>query len=315
MADVDWDELEIQVAKIRRSTPLLEATPEAIEALLDRDAANPPLLFDEVQTTIFWDTSSFDGNDWLFPGSNQCERFRKCLHRLLESEDVAEALTRRCVNRDDLEAHSTRKGSTTYCGSGSTACPSSKFVHLRAGRPLGGVQSTYLLYASTGDIILSANSSRFSRLYCFLSGSSTIVQASFAGVSAVSHPILISDLAAKVYGIESTTSCSILGKERIAGRDSQNCSNIDTAEWLREGDNGRAQKRAIGAGVITFDSLETSLKQCLESAKVTEFVNKLNASPQQTASLDNKAIFSNTVILLGRPISSVSPDFELPTDL
>ncbi|KAF1779076.1 hypothetical protein GQ600_27271 [Phytophthora cactorum] len=214
MADVDWDELEIQVAKIRRSTPLLEATPEAIEALLDRDAANPPLLFDEVQTSvfgawlltlekpdgsslsysalnthraglfnlyrdygrelspamenemreyspqgaetkvgsIFWDTSSFDGNDWLFPGSNQCERFRKCLHRLLESEDVAEALTRRCVNRDDLEAHSTRKGSTTYCGSGSTACPSSKFVHLRAGRPLGGVQSTYLLYASTGDI-------------------------------------------------------------------------------------------------------------------------------------------------------------------
>ncbi|KAF1779080.1 hypothetical protein JG687_00008789 [Phytophthora cactorum] len=103
----------------------------------------------------------------------------------------------------------------------------------------------------------------------------------------------------------------------ILGRDSQNCSTHRySPSGFREGDNGRAQKRAIGAGIITFDSLETSLKQCLESAKVTEFVNKLNASPQQTASLDNNSDFPPIPSFFwGRPISSVSPDFELPTDL
>jgi hypothetical protein len=45
-----------------------------------------------------------------------------------------------------------RKGSATYCASGSTACPSSTSIHLRAGWALGGVQDTYLRYEAAGDM-------------------------------------------------------------------------------------------------------------------------------------------------------------------
>lgn len=44
-----------------------------------------------------------------------------------------------------------RKGASTFCASGSTACPSAIAVHLRAGWALGGVQDTYLRYQEAGD--------------------------------------------------------------------------------------------------------------------------------------------------------------------
>jgi hypothetical protein len=45
-----------------------------------------------------------------------------------------------------------RKGAATYCSSGTTACPSSTAIHLRAGWTLGGVQDTYMRYESAGDM-------------------------------------------------------------------------------------------------------------------------------------------------------------------
>ncbi|ETO62281.1 hypothetical protein F444_19805 [Phytophthora nicotianae P1976] len=116
--------------------------------------ANPlkPELCPVLAIATFWATSSFIGDDRLFPGSNQYERFWKCLQRLLESEDVAHELRRRGVHKDELGTHSMRKGAATYCASGSTACPSSTSVHLRAGWSLGGVQNTYLRYESAGDM-------------------------------------------------------------------------------------------------------------------------------------------------------------------
>jgi len=52
----------------------------------------------------------------------------------------------------DLGSHSIRKGSVTYCTSGSTACPGSATVCLRAGWKMGTIQDTYLRYEGAGDM-------------------------------------------------------------------------------------------------------------------------------------------------------------------
>ncbi|EEY58261.1 uncharacterized protein PITG_00905 [Phytophthora infestans T30-4] len=109
------------------------------EMLFPRDPkhiyANPlnPSICPVLAKAMFWATSSFDGSDLLFPGNSQYERFRKCLHRLFDRDDTAEELRRRGISGDDLGTHSMRKGAATFCASGSTACPSSTAVHLRAG--------------------------------------------------------------------------------------------------------------------------------------------------------------------------------------
>ncbi|EGZ24652.1 hypothetical protein PHYSODRAFT_406965, partial [Phytophthora sojae] len=97
--------------------------------------ANPlqPSICPVLALAIYWATTSFDTDNRLFPGSDQYDRFRKCLQRLLVDEKVAAELKRRGVNSNDLGTHSMRKGAATYCASGSTACPSSTAVHLRAG--------------------------------------------------------------------------------------------------------------------------------------------------------------------------------------
>ncbi|ETK72455.1 hypothetical protein F441_20896 [Phytophthora nicotianae CJ01A1] len=116
--------------------------------------ANPlqPSVCPILALAIYWATSTFDVDNRLFPGSDQYDRFRKRLYRLLEDEMVSVELKRRGVNPSDLGTHSMRKGAATYCASGSTACPSSTAVHLRAGWSLGGVQNTYLRYEAAGDM-------------------------------------------------------------------------------------------------------------------------------------------------------------------
>jgi hypothetical protein len=66
-------------------------------------------------------------------------------------ESIAEELEHRGIQKEDIGAHSLRKGAASFCASGSTACPSSTSVHLRAGWSLIGVQDTYLRYESAGD--------------------------------------------------------------------------------------------------------------------------------------------------------------------
>jgi hypothetical protein len=100
---------------------------------------------------IYWSCFSFD-TDSLFPGNNQYERFRKQLQVLFSKENVKDELNRRGIDSDDIGTHSIRKGSSTFCASGSTACPSSTAIHLRAGWSFGGVQNTYLRYESAGDM-------------------------------------------------------------------------------------------------------------------------------------------------------------------
>lgn len=43
------------------------------------------------------------------------------------------------IKPQDIGTHSIRKGASTYCASGSTACSSSTAIHLRADWTLGGV--------------------------------------------------------------------------------------------------------------------------------------------------------------------------------
>ncbi|ETO99546.1 hypothetical protein F441_23039, partial [Phytophthora nicotianae CJ01A1] len=118
--------------------------------------ANPlePSICPIVALGLYWAITVFDDSDLLFPGSNQYERFRKPLLRLLtqEEEDVAAELKRQGLDPTELGTHSMRKGSATFCSSGSTACPSATAVHLRSGWSLGGVQNTFLRYEAAGDM-------------------------------------------------------------------------------------------------------------------------------------------------------------------
>lgn len=117
--------------------------------------ANPimPEVCPVLALGVFWSVFSFEeGSNQLFPGSNQYERFRKTLTRFLGYDIVTPELARRAIDAENLGSHSMRKGAATYCSSGSTSCPSSAAIHLRAGWALGGVQDTYLRYESAGDM-------------------------------------------------------------------------------------------------------------------------------------------------------------------
>jgi hypothetical protein len=87
----------------------------------------------------------------LFPGEHQYQRFRSMLMRMGDHPDVVPELNRRGMQIEDLGTHSMRKGAATFCSSGSTNCPSSTSIHIRAGWTLGGVDDTYMRYESAGD--------------------------------------------------------------------------------------------------------------------------------------------------------------------
>jgi len=77
--------------------------------------------------------------------------------RLLDTPQGRSELTARGMTADDRRpfGHAFHaQGSATYASSGSTACPSSTPIHLRAGWALGGVQDTYLRYESAGDMFV-----------------------------------------------------------------------------------------------------------------------------------------------------------------
>ena len=117
--------------------------------------ANPlcPEICGILSLGIFWSCYAFEeGEMRLFPGNNQYDRFRKILARLVVLEQVADELERRAIDPSSLGTHSMRKGASTFCASGSTSCPPSAAIHLRAGWSLQGVQDTYIRYESAGDM-------------------------------------------------------------------------------------------------------------------------------------------------------------------
>lgn len=134
--------------------------------------ANPliPEICPMVAIGVYWLCFEFQSDEKkFFSGHRQYDRFRKIFERLLT--DSSDELQRFGVNIHDIGSHSIRKGAATFCSSGSTACPSSAAIHLRAGWALGGVQDTYLRYESAADMYvgrvvcgLPVNSPNFSIL-------------------------------------------------------------------------------------------------------------------------------------------------------
>ncbi len=109
--------------------------------------ANPlyPEICPILSLGIYWMCYSFEEADHqLFQGSSQYDRFRKLLARCVNIDSIAVELERRAVKPQNIGTHSMRKGAATYCSSGTTACPASTAIHLRAGWALGGVQDTYM---------------------------------------------------------------------------------------------------------------------------------------------------------------------------
>ena len=109
--------------------------------------ANPlmPEICPILALAIFWLCFGFvDGETQLFPGSNQYERFRKYLARVVLYDNILEELERRGLDPSEIASHSIRKGATGYAASGSTACPPITAVNIRGGWSLGGVQDMYM---------------------------------------------------------------------------------------------------------------------------------------------------------------------------
>jgi integrase len=93
------------------------------------------------------------GQKKLFPGEKQYDRYRKFLLRHLTEYDMQTSdLTARGIEPSDIGTHSIRKGSTSYCASGTTSGPPSIATQLRAGWSLPGVQDTYYRYEKAGDM-------------------------------------------------------------------------------------------------------------------------------------------------------------------
>ncbi|KAH9133211.1 hypothetical protein AeRB84_020668 [Aphanomyces euteiches] len=102
----------------------------------------------------------------LFPGSNQKDRFGKCLSKLLDGETNIKQSKKKAIG-----TLSVRKGAATFCSSGSTGGPSIVSVCLRCGWSLGNVMERYFCYESAGDQFagrvvagLPVNSANFSVL-------------------------------------------------------------------------------------------------------------------------------------------------------
>ncbi|OWZ17920.1 hypothetical protein PHMEG_0008074 [Phytophthora megakarya] len=68
---------------------------------------------------------------------------------------------------------------------------------------------------------------------------------------------------------------------------------------------GELEQRAMGAGVVTFDGLDSALQRCLASAGVTDLVETMNSNSQHTSSHEHT---DNTLMTPSR----VPLDFELP---
>ncbi|CAM9448384.1 unnamed protein product [Chrysoparadoxa australica] len=78
-------------------------------------------------------------------------RYTKALKRMVQTDEIKDKLDRLGLHAADVGSHSCRKGASSYCSSGSTACPPGVAISLRAGWSLPGVEGTYKRYERAGD--------------------------------------------------------------------------------------------------------------------------------------------------------------------
>ena len=116
--------------------------------------ANPfmPEICPILSLGMYWLSVGFDHqSSKLYPGASQYYRFCKIFEKINELEEIGALLEAQGIQPEDLGSHSLRKGSATYCSSGSTCDPSASAIHLRAGWTMGGVTDTYIRYEAAGD--------------------------------------------------------------------------------------------------------------------------------------------------------------------
>lgn len=305
---------------------------------------------------------------------SQYDRFRRCWIRLLDQDDVSAELQRQGLNSTKLGTHSMRKGAATFCSSGSTACPSSTAVHLRAGWLLGGVQNTYLRYEAAGDMHvgrtvagLPTESYRFSALAphfetrddCVKNG----VRLMFPGLPNRLQFIAEYCLASLVYHsafLKATLSPKHHIFETPIFQDERRLSNLFSRvrtgdgctesrirptgvppqvsilcemKWLKDAlvDSltkieatrvdavrdiiSELEKRAIGAGTVTYDGLHAAIKTCLQDAGMDSLVRQLTGSQSQGTTETEVVIDGNEqqpCFFWGGKFRRVPADFIIP---
>lgn len=80
---------------------------------------------------------------FLLPGSRQYDRYRMILGRLLEREEIKQALSSKGIDPNDIGSHSGRKSGASYITSGTTAAPSTVSTKLRGGWSQEGQGDVY----------------------------------------------------------------------------------------------------------------------------------------------------------------------------
>ena len=96
-------------------------------------------------------TIGIEGCKKFFPGVETQKKFNNDVVAALEDPKFQQYLTIRGIPYKNVGAYSTRKGSTTFCTSGSTSGPSIIAVCLRAGWSIGPTLERYLRSAQAGD--------------------------------------------------------------------------------------------------------------------------------------------------------------------
>lgn len=98
---------------------------------------------------LVYPPSSSDSH--LFPGSDQYNRYQKFLRLLLESKREY-IMQKYGLDIDEIGAHSSRKGASTYMTSGVVGGPGFQAVNIRCGWKMPGVTDTYARYEAAGDM-------------------------------------------------------------------------------------------------------------------------------------------------------------------
>ena len=91
------------------------------------------------------------GSKQFFPGKNTHKTFNEDVIAALKDPALTTRLDALGIPYKKVGAYSTRKGSTTYCTTGTTAGPPIIAVLLRAGWTIGKVLESYLRQAQAGD--------------------------------------------------------------------------------------------------------------------------------------------------------------------
>jgi len=303
--------------------------------------ANPlaPEICGILALAIYWACYSFvDGEVQLFPGVNQYERFRKLLSRVMLHDKIAEELERRSVDPESIGSHSMRKGASTFAASGSTACPSSTAIHLRAGWALGGVQDRYLRYESAGDMFvgrtvsgLPIDSPDFAMLPPIFKGADALVIkralllvfsnmpsklnaiGEFATASLVYHHQYLVDTLPRNHPLLSIylfRNEDLYNKLKVFVRcELPNSGNALTATGV----GPKFEEKAVGLGTVTQSGLTEALMKCLEDAGVMRIVRNIENPPAPAAVSGSTAVRDTTpVYCWGGKLHNFPEEFTFP---